>query len=35
MIKYLIYVENDVLLIEDAAEALGSEYSGKKLGTFW
>ena len=27
-------LENDVLLIEDAAEALGSEYSGKKLGTF-
>lgn len=26
--------ENDVALIEDAAEALGSEYQGRKCGTF-
>ena len=26
--------ENDVLLIEDAAEALGSEYDGRKCGAF-
>lgn len=26
--------ENDILLIEDTCEAMGSEYHGKKLGTF-
>ena len=26
--------ENNIFLIEDAAEALGSEYKGKKLGSF-